>query len=47
MNQQGALSGKCASSQNGRGGLFFIVENQALHDSVGALIDGDSAPAAP
>jgi len=43
MNQQGALSGKCSSSQNGRGGLFFVVENQALHDSVAALIEGDSA----
>jgi hypothetical protein len=48
MNQQGALSGRCASSQNGRGGMFFIVENQALHDSVGALIQGTTAtPPAP
>ena len=47
MNQQGALSGKCASSQNGRGGMFFILEDQALHDSVAALIDGNSAPVAP
>jgi hypothetical protein len=23
LNQQGALSGKCGSSQNGRGGLFY------------------------
>jgi len=23
MNQQGAASGKCSSSQNGRGGLFY------------------------
>jgi hypothetical protein len=40
MNQQGALgpAAKCASSQNGRGGLFFVVEDQALHDSVAALI---------
>jgi len=45
MNQQGALSGKCSSSQNGRGGLFFVVENQALHDSVAALIEGDTAAA--
>lgn len=47
MNQQGALSGNCGSSQNGRGGLFFVVENQALHDSVAALIQGQSAPLAP
>jgi hypothetical protein len=46
MNQQGALSGNCASSQNGRGGLFFIVEDQTLHDSVAALIAGQTAPAA-
>ena len=47
MNQQGALSGNCGSSQNGRGGLFFVVENQALHDGIAALIAGDTAPAAP
>lgn len=50
MNQQGALSGdakKCGSSQNGRGGLFFVVENRALHDSVAALLKGDTAPPAP
>ncbi|HEX2764996.1 MAG TPA: deoxyribonuclease II family protein [Allosphingosinicella sp.] len=46
MNQQGALSGKCSSSQNGRGGLFFVVENAELHDSVQALIKGGTAPAA-
>lgn len=44
MNQQGALSGKCLSSQNGRGGLFFVVQDAELHDSVSALIAGDSAP---
>lgn len=45
MNQQGALSGRCDSSQNGRGGLFFVVENAAFHDSVASLIQGDTAPA--
>ena len=45
MNQQGSLSPpNCDSSQNGRGGLFYIVENQTLAASVGALIKGDSAP---
>jgi hypothetical protein len=44
MNQQGALSGKCKSSQNGRGGLFFVIDNRALHDSVAGLIGGDTAP---
>jgi hypothetical protein len=44
MNQQGALTGKCSSAQNGRGGLFYILDNQALADSVASLIGGDSAP---
>ncbi|MBI3516769.1 MAG: hypothetical protein HY060_22285 [Proteobacteria bacterium] len=44
MNQQGALSGNCKSSQNGRGGLFFVVENAKLHDSVAELIKGETAP---
>lgn len=44
MNQQGAVTGNCASSQNGRGGLFFVVENPALTTSLTALIDGDTAP---
>jgi len=44
MNQQGAVSGNCASSQNGRGGLFFVVEDQALSNGITTLIDGDTAP---
>jgi hypothetical protein len=48
MNQDGTISAKgaltCSSSQNGRGGLFFVMENQALHDSVAALLAGGSAP---
>lgn len=45
MNQQGALSDtRCDRSQNGRGGLFFIVENAALAESVRELLRGDSAP---
>jgi hypothetical protein len=44
MNQQGALSGNCASSQNGRGGLFYVVDNEKLHDAVVDLIKGDTAP---
>lgn len=47
MNQQGALGGqKCWSSQNGRGGLFYAVNDSALAQSVADLIKGDSAPAA-
>ena len=45
MNQQGSLSGPhCASSQNGRGGLFYALPNQALHDGVRDLISGETAP---
>ncbi len=47
MNQQGALSGvKCDSSQNGRGGLFYVVDDSALFNSVTALLKGTSAPVA-
>jgi hypothetical protein len=44
MNQQGAVSGNCGSSQNGRGGLFFVVNDEALTTSLTALIDGNTAP---
>jgi len=45
MNQQGSLAGpNCASSQNGRGGLFYALPNTALRDGVRALIAGDTAP---
>jgi hypothetical protein len=44
MNQQGAVAGNCASSQNGRGGLFFIVQDEVLTANLTALIDGDTAP---
>ncbi len=45
MNQQGSLSGpNCASSQNGRGGLFYVLRNRTLHDNITQLISGASAP---
>jgi hypothetical protein len=44
MNQQGALADDCGSSQNGRGGLFFILEDEALSHNVSGLIQGRSAP---
>jgi hypothetical protein len=45
MNQQGTLSGaNCGSSQNGRGGLFYVVDDKPLNDSVSALVKGDTAP---
>jgi Deoxyribonuclease II len=45
MNQQGTLSGKnCASSQNGRGGLFYVIKDKQLSDSIADLIRGETAP---
>jgi hypothetical protein len=44
LNQQGRLTGKCASSQNGRGGMFFIIEDPQLHGSMMQLLEGDTAP---
>jgi Deoxyribonuclease II len=50
MNQQGAATGsdrECERSQNGRGGLFFVVRNRALSESIMDLIHGDTAPTQP
>jgi hypothetical protein len=47
MNQQGAILGNCKSSQNGRGGLFFVIDDAELSNSVKDLIAGDSAPTEP
>jgi hypothetical protein len=45
MNQQGALSGSnCSRSQNGRGGLFFVLEDEQLAGSLSELLTGDTAP---
>lgn len=47
MNQAGALSGtpsQCAASQNGRGGLFFVIDNATLASSVSDLVQGGTAP---
>lgn len=43
-NQQGALSGNCASAQNARGGTFYVMENPSLSASMSALIAGATAP---
>lgn len=54
MNQQGALwvgyahaGQQMSSSQNGRGGLFLVVDDAGLHASVSAMLAGDSAPVGP
>ena len=44
LNQQGRLTNKCDSSQNGRGGLFFIVDDAELHASIASLIAGETGP---
>ena len=48
LNQQGTLNpvkGRCDKSQNGRGGMFFIVENnEALFKSVSDLLKGEDEP---
>jgi hypothetical protein len=47
LNQQGALSGdKCSSSQNGRGGTFYILSNKTLFDGLTNLIKGETADVA-
>lgn len=38
LNQQGALTGNCGSSQNGRGGLFYVVHNKMLNQAISNLI---------
>jgi hypothetical protein len=48
LNQQGSLSGpNCDSSQDGRGGLFYVVDNAELFGSVRDLITGGTAAAGP
>jgi hypothetical protein len=48
MNQQGTLSGDdCASSQNGRGGLFYVLDSEPAHRSLRSLLLGGTAPTRP
>jgi len=48
MNQQGTISGpNCGSSQNGRGGLFYVVSDTELSGSITNLISGNTAPQGP
>ena len=51
MNQQGALNPntdyigqRCNSSQNGRGGTFYVLENEDLFASMTSLLKGETAP---
>jgi hypothetical protein len=45
LNQQGTLAGpRCDSSQNGRGGLFFVLDDGYLWSSVRDLLQGETAP---
>ncbi len=41
MNQQGYLSGTCKGSQNGRGGMFYVMEDAQLNQGLTGLISGD------
>ena len=52
-NQQGSIDkiaataddpDGCGSSQNGRGGMFFVMQNAALSTSLSSLLTGQSAP---
>jgi deoxyribonuclease II len=40
MNQDGSLSAPCNVGQNERGGLFFVVKNKPLADSLRSLLSG-------
>lgn len=44
MNQQGSLlTPNCNSSQNGRGGLFFVLQDPGLYRSIQTLLAGQTA----
>jgi hypothetical protein len=46
-NQEGDITGSnCDASQNGRGGMFFVMNNPAMAGSLAAMIKGESAPLA-
>jgi hypothetical protein len=47
LNQSGNLTGSCGLGQNGRGGLFFVVDDAQLATSIRSLLDGDSEPYTP
>jgi len=47
MNQQGSLSDNCTSSQDGRGGMFFVVESTPLANSVRLLLTDPTPGSGP
>jgi hypothetical protein len=47
LNQQGALNGNCSSAQNGRGGMFFAIQNPDLWKSLSALLNPGVSLAQP
>jgi hypothetical protein len=47
MNQEGSLSTNRSVSQNGRGGLFFVLDDAALHAGLVSLLKVASAPGEP
>lgn len=47
MNQEGGLRVDCDAAQNPRGGLFYVVEDQDLFQSLTGLLKGSTAPRNP
>jgi hypothetical protein len=47
MNQQGTIAPgdrPCTSSQNGRGGLFYVLKDDVMANGLATLMTGDTAP---
>ena len=47
LNQQGTINpvkGKCDASQNGRGGMFFVVKNDELFKTLSDMLEGEDEP---
>jgi hypothetical protein len=43
MNEDGRLLTDCFREQNGRGGLFFVLDDAGLWSSMSALLKGQKA----
>lgn len=46
-NQQGVLAGNCKSSQNGRGGTFYVLTDSQLSTDIRNLINGSTVSPTP